>query len=144
MHDSDGTASVILKNYSTSDFRVATDRCWFDLFEGNRVCLRVSFTHNRSQRYVSFSHVVDNHWADETHYNFPPDLVEGREVTLKFHLFKGALTVSFNDTMGKDLPWGGAADSMEYRADHVGDAIFRDWVPAQYEWNASLLDVIGS
>jgi hypothetical protein len=143
MSDSNGTASVILKNYSTTDIRFATDTCWFDLFEGNRICLRISFTHNRSQRFLSINQVVDNHWTDQAHYNFPPDLVAGREITLKFYLVKGAFTVAFNDDLGVVLTWGAPADSMEYRADHASDAIFRDWVPAQYGWYASPLDIVG-
>lgn len=140
MGDSQGVATIDLKNYSTSKIGWVTDRCWFDLFEGNRVCLRIAF--RRTERIVTFNQVVNNNWTDEILYHFPDDLVAGKEVALSIYYVKGVFTVAFND-LGTQLAWGAPADSLEYRADHAGDAIFRDWVSAKYSWYGRPRYVIG-
>ncbi|KAL4949853.1 hypothetical protein BDW69DRAFT_187929 [Aspergillus filifer] len=140
MGESHGIATTTLKNYSTSRIGYVTDRCWFDLFEGNRVCLRIAF--RRTERVLTFNQVVNNQWTDEVRYSFPDDLVAGREIALNISYENGVFAVAFND-VGAKLAWGAPADSLEYRADHASDAIFRDWVPAMYGWNGSLFDDFG-
>ncbi|KAE8378072.1 hypothetical protein BDV26DRAFT_292550 [Aspergillus bertholletiae] len=140
MGNSNSMATITLKNYPTSNIGYVTDRCWFDVFEGDRVCLRIAF--RRTERVVTFNQVVNNHWTDEIRYNFPADPVVGVEVALKVDCVKGAFVVAFNQ-VGAQLAWAAPADSMEYRADYAGGAIFRDWAPAEYGWNGSSLDIIG-
>jgi hypothetical protein len=140
MGDSDSVATITLKNYSTSKIGWATDSCWFDLFQGNHCCLRIAF--HRTQRIVTFNQVVDNAWTDQIQFNFPADLVVGKEVALKISFEKGVFMIAFND-VGAHLAWGAPADSLGYRADHASHAIFRDWVPAEYRWNASIVDASG-
>jgi hypothetical protein len=144
MRDPDGVVTITLKNYSTSKVDFVTDKCWFDLFQGNRCCLRIAF--RRTKRVVTFNQVVKNAWTEEVWYNVPADLEAGRDVALRIYYYNGKFTVAFND-MEADLDWrggrGAIADLLEYRADHASDAIFRDSVPAQYSWNSSLLDVAG-
>jgi hypothetical protein len=66
----------------------------------------------------------------------------GREITLNITYEKGVFLGTFND-VGAKLAWGAAADSLEYRAEHASDVIFRDWVTAQYSWDASIIDASG-
>lgn len=94
-------ATILLKDYSTSKIGWVPDRCWFNILQRDRCCLCIAFC--RTERIVTFNQVVNNSWTDEIRYNFPEDLVAGREIALNITYEKGVFMVAFNNT-GAQLP----------------------------------------
>ncbi|KAL5336537.1 hypothetical protein BJX70DRAFT_400483 [Aspergillus crustosus] len=135
MNENDTLVHCYLNSYSSSHRSSKNDNTSFNLYErSGRICLHISF--RRHTQRVIFNEMINGHWGDERYIDFPDDIKDERSVDLQIWYDGGSSSTVVFNTDGWQVPFGGPADSLTYRANNEDDAMFGDSLLAQFSWRS--------